>query len=141
MPRLSVWILRTALAYLGVGFSIGAYMLANKGANFDPGAWRLLFPHIEILLFGWTLQVALGVAFWIMPRLPGKQKYGRVLLAWLAYLSLNGGVLAVIIGGWVGTGWLVLVGRAGELAAALLFAFYLWPRVRALGGQQASGTA
>lgn len=137
MPRLSVWILRTALVYLGIGFTFGAYMLANKGLNFDPGAWRLLFPHMELLLVGWTIQLVVGVAFWIMPRLSGAEKYGEVRLAWAAYGLLNAGVVAVVIGGWVGAGWMILAGRAAELLAALLFAIYLWPRIKPLGGEAA----
>ena len=134
MPRLSVWVLRTALVYLGVGFSFGAYMLANKGLNFDPTALRLLFPHIELLLLGWVMQLILGVTFWIMPRLPGKQRYGQVRLAWCAYLLLNAGILAVVAAGWVGIGWVMLAGRTAELLAALLFARTIWPRVRPFGG-------
>ena len=68
MPRLSVWIIRTALLYLGIGFTFGALMLFNKGVPFDPMLWRLLRPHIEFVLLGWTMQLAMGVAFWIMPR-------------------------------------------------------------------------
>jgi hypothetical protein len=137
MPRLSTWILRTALIYLGLGFTFGAYMLANKGLNFDPGAWRLLLPHIELLLVGWTMQLILGVAFWIMPRLSGKEKFGDVRLAWGAYVALNAGVIAVVLGGWTAGSLLIPIGRAAELFAALLFAIYLWPRIKPLGGEAA----
>ena len=68
-----------------------------------------------------------------MPRLPGDQKYGHIRLAWVAYLVLNAGVLLVVVGGWLGTGGLILTGRTGELLAAMLFAVYIWPRVRAFG--------
>ena len=135
MPRVSVWILRVALIYLGIGFTFGAYMLANKGLNFDPGAWRLLFPHMELLLVGWTTQLIVGVAFWIMPRFSGSAKYGRVRLVWVSYGLLNAGILAVVIGGWTGSNDLILAGRVAELLAALLFAIYIVPRVKPLGGQ------
>ena len=63
MPRLSVWTIRAALVALGIGFLFGALMLANKGVPFDPSLWRLLPAHIELVLLGWTMQLALGVAF------------------------------------------------------------------------------
>lgn len=138
MPRLSVWILRVALIYLGVGFTFGAYMLANKGINFDPGAWRLLFPHMELLLVGWTTQLILGVAFWIMPRFSGSEKYGRVRLVWVSVVLLNMGILTVVAGGWIGCNELILSGRVAELLAAVLFAIYIVPRVKPLGGQAAA---
>ena len=62
MPRLSVWMIRTALVHLLVGFTLGALLLANKGVPIHPMVWRLLPIHIELLLLGWTLQLALGVA-------------------------------------------------------------------------------
>jgi hypothetical protein len=138
MPRVSVWILRVALIYLGVGFTFGAYMLANKGLNFDPGAWRLLFPHMELLLVGWTTQLIVGVAFWIMPRFSGSEKYGKVRLVWVSHALLNAGILTVVAGGWIGSNELILAGRAAELLAAVLFAIYIAPRVKPLGGQAAA---
>ena len=34
----------------------------------QPALWRLLPAHIELLLLGWTLNLALGMAYWILPR-------------------------------------------------------------------------
>jgi hypothetical protein len=68
MTRLSMWTVRTALLYLGVGFLLGALMLLQKGVPIDPSMLRLLPMHVEFVLLGWTLQLAMGVAFWILPR-------------------------------------------------------------------------
>ena len=68
MPRLSVWSIRTAMLYLGLGFLWGALMLFEKGAPVAPSLLRLLPMHIEFVLIGWTMQLAMGVAFWILPR-------------------------------------------------------------------------
>ena len=68
MTRLSVWPVRTALIYLAIGFLLGALMLFEKGARIDPALLRLLPMHVEFVLVGWTVQLAMGVAFWILPR-------------------------------------------------------------------------
>lgn len=68
MPRLSVWMIRAVLLHLGVRFSLGALILANKGQPRSGLIWTLLPVHIECVLIGWTLQLAMGVAFWILPR-------------------------------------------------------------------------
>ena len=68
MPRLSVWIIRTALLYLGLGFTWGALMLFQKGVSLGAGLLRMMPMHIEFVLIGWTLHLAMGVAFWILPR-------------------------------------------------------------------------
>ncbi len=134
MTRLSVWTVRTALLYLGVGFFIGALMLTQKGLPFDPNISRLLPLHIEVLLLGWTLQLAMGVAFWILPRFSREPRYGNQRLGWIAYGLLNLGVLSAGIGAWLGAPPIVfLSGRLFELAAALCFAWHAWRRVKPIG--------
>lgn len=129
MPRLSIWMVRTALSYLLLGFTIGALLLAHKGIGLHPLLWRLLPLHIEFLLIGWTLQLAMGVAYWILPRFLSERR--RVGLAWLAYLLLNLGigcmVLSVSLPAWA---TLAAVGRGLEAGAAVAFALHAWPRVK-----------
>lgn len=135
MPRLSIWTIRAALIYLGVGFTLGGLMLFNKGVTLAPSLWRLWPVHVEFVLMGWTVQLAMGVAFWILPRLRREDRYGNTAPAWLAFTLLNGGVLAVAVGEWFdGLAPLVLVGRSAELMAVTGFAVYIWPRVKAFGG-------
>jgi hypothetical protein len=67
VPKLTVLFVRTALCYLTVGFSLGALLLANRGVALGAPIGRLLPLHIEFLLIGWMVQLALGVAFWILP--------------------------------------------------------------------------
>ncbi len=134
MPRLSVWIIRTALLYLGAGFTLGALILFQKGVPYFGAVWRLLPMHVEFLLIGWTMQLAMGVAFWILPRFMRGAARGDERLVWLAYALLNAGVLAVGAGQWLGAlAALLLLGRTAELLAAALFALHSWPRVKRSG--------
>jgi hypothetical protein len=143
MPRLSVWLLRAALLQLGIGFTFGALLLFNKGVPFDGRIWLLRAPHIEIVLLGWTMQLAMGAAFWILPRFSSTQKYGNVRLGWWAFALVNAGVAAVCASTWSGDAApiVALAGRAAEMLAGLLFAILIWPRVKAFGGQAASESA
>ncbi|MCG8351688.1 MAG: cbb3-type cytochrome c oxidase subunit I [Chloroflexales bacterium] len=93
MPRLSQLMIRTALIWLVVGYTIGGLVLANKGWPILPWIWRLRLAHVHILLVGWTVQLACGVAFWILPRLDAKGSRGNVGLVWFCYATLNSGVL------------------------------------------------
>ena len=90
MPRLSVWFIRLALAYLATGFTFGALLLANKGLAFAPLLWRLRPTHIELLLVGWMVQLAMGVAFWILPRFQASR--GDVRPAWPGLALINLGI-------------------------------------------------
>jgi hypothetical protein len=107
MPRLSQYFTRAAMFNLLLGFTFGALMLSNKGIPIHPSLWRLLPAHIEILLLGWTLQLAFGVAFWIAPRFlertrqVNKPPRGNETGAWIALALLNAGVWLVALGAYI----------------------------------------
>ena len=75
---------------------------------------RLLVPHVEFVLVGWTVQLTMGVAFWILPRFEGGASRGAVAYAWLAFVLVNAGVLLTAAApfvagletaGWFGRAW------------------------------------
>lgn len=131
MPRLSRWLLRLALGHLLLGLTVGALLLADKGVGVTPGLWRLFPAHVECLLVGWTVQLAMGVAFWILPRFAGGASRGNEALAWWALGLVNSGVLLAGLAPAAGarTG-VVVLGRAAEVTGALAFAAHAWRRVR-----------
>jgi len=132
MPRLSVWFIKASLLYLATGFTLGALMLINKGVRLYPLFWRLLPAHIEVLLVGWIAQLAMGMAFWILPRFQSSR--GNVRPAWAAFWLLNSGLLLVALGALAGAPpWTMLAGRLVEVAAVVAFALNAWPRVKPIG--------
>ncbi len=139
MPRLSVWLIRLALIYFGVGFTVGGLLLFNKGVPLDARFWRLWPVHVELTLVGWTMQLVMGVAYWILPRFTGARRYGRrVWLGWAALVLLNAGVLAASVGQAAGhLPALVVAGRVCEFLAAGAFGLYIWPRVKPLSVSEA----
>lgn len=134
MPRLSVWMVRTALVHLAVGFLIGALLLVQQAIDLSLLIPRLKPAHAEVLLTGWTVQLAMGVAFWILPRFRSGAERGDERPAWLAYVLLNAGVVSVAVSG-AGLAWagLQFPGRCAEGVAAALFAVHAWPRVKPFG--------
>ncbi len=135
MPRLSVWLVRTGLLHLAAGFTAGGLLLFNKGLPWHPALWRLLPAHIELLLLGWTLNLALGVAYWILPRYRSGPPRGAEWPMWLAFGLLNGGILTVCVAPWLGApaaleATVVGLGKLAEALAAGLFAWQMLPRIR-----------
>ncbi len=126
MPKLSVYMIRFSLIYLGLGMTIGGLILGNKGFPISVSLWQWLPIHIELLMFGWIMQLVMGVAFWIVPRFPTSPKYGRAGLAWTSFILFNIGLWLVIFG----QNWLVLGGRIVMFSAVALFAIYLFPRIK-----------
>lgn len=129
MPRISVWMIRAALLHLGVGFTLGALLLWHKGAPFAPTIWRWLLPHVEMLLLGWMLQLAMGVAAWILPRFSQEPRYGNIALAWGAFISLNAGVIATSLS-YAYLPDRLLAGRLLILAAGGLYGLFIWRRIK-----------
>lgn len=133
MPRLSVFLVRASLVYLVLGFTFGGLLLANKGLMFLPAVWALLPVHIEFSLLGWMVQLALGIAFWILPRFSNGPMRGDERLSWAAFLLLNVGIWLVVLQGLFGTDWSALAGRVFELLGLALFAIGNWRRVKPHG--------
>lgn len=134
MPGISVWMVRLSLLHLVAGSGLGALLLASRElpalAAVGGGLWEYRNVHLETLLVGWMVQLALGVAFWILPRIRGERP--RAGLAAAGALLLNAGVAAAAVGGAAGMEAWAVAGRSAEAAAALLFAAHAWPRVRLL---------
>jgi hypothetical protein len=129
--------IRTALLWLAAGFTAGGLVLLNKGLPIAPWLWTLREAHIHMLMVGWTVQLACGVAFWILPRLDAQGARGNTRLVWGCYAALNGGValgalrepLAALTG-WAAWGLLPPLMGLLYLLAAGLFVAHAWPRVR-----------
>jgi hypothetical protein len=132
MPRLSVWFVRCSLLYLLSGFTLGSLLLANKGASLTPWIWTLLPAHMEFLLLGWMAQLAMGVAFWILPRFGSGQPRGRESMIYSAFVLLNLGIWMVALEPYSGSPLLTLSGRALEALGGILFLFGSWQRIKPL---------
>jgi hypothetical protein len=133
MPRLSVYFVRTSLVYLLLAVTFGGLLLANKGVLISPLIWALLPAHIEFAFVGWMVQLAMGVAFWILPRFPGSAPRGRESLSWLAWILLNTGVLVVALQVAFRPAWLPLAGRVVEALGLVAFSVGNWRRVKPHG--------
>lgn len=136
MPLISVVIIRTALLQLALGATLGGLLLAEKGLHLAPWLWTLRPGHIQMMLIGWTVQLACGVAIWILPRLDAAGGRGSLRSAWVAYVTLNGGVLLALLHAplarvlrHASLGWMpALAGLLYAIAVTALVA-QLWRRV------------
>ena len=96
MPRLSRCFLRGGFICLAVGMLVGGLILVQKGTGRFPYFWVLLPAHVYLVLVGGVTQCALGVSYWILPRLVGKGR-GNTGLAWASYWALNTALLLVAL--------------------------------------------
>ena len=130
MPRLSQWIIRTALVYLLLGFTVGALLLTHKGVPLHPLLWSWLPAHIEFLLMGWVVQLTMGVAFWILPRYWKPPRRPNEIYIRFAFVLLNLGIWLVIAGTTFRAGaWVFFGGRVAEIGAVVFFTLHIWLRI------------
>ncbi len=128
MPPFTVWVVRVALIWLSIGWTIGALLLLQAARVVVlPSGVAWLVVHAHVLLFGWIVQLCVGVAFWIFPKFVGRDQplRGRAALATGAVVALNAGVLASLAS--------PVAAFAGYAVCALLFAAHLWERTRGFG--------
>ena len=130
MPPASRFLVRAALIHLLLGSAVGALLLAAKGApRLTLLGWTWRGAHVELLAVGFTVQLALGVAHWILPR--DADRPPAAAPAWIAAGLLNAGVLLGVAGAAAGNAEASLAGRALQACAVAVFAAHAWPRVRA----------
>lgn len=130
MPRPSRWMIRLSLIYLLAGMVMGALMLIHKAYGLHPAVWALLPIHIEVVIFGWIIQLTLGTGYWILPRFLEGPPRGDRRLAYVMVAALNLGIILVCSNSLLSSGApLDLVGRALELAAVGLFVSLHWNRI------------
>ena len=137
MPRLSRLMIRTALIWLALGYTIGGLLLLNKGLPLLVWLWALRYTHVHLLLIGWMVQFACGVAFWILPRLDASGSRGNEWLVWLCYAALNSGVvlaalhdpLAAAIGGTAALNLMLAAAGVLYIVAIGAFAAHAVPRI------------
>ena len=131
MPKLSAWLVRASLLHMGAGFLFGAMILHHKGITIYDWTWKLLNPHIELMVFGWTMQLVMGVAFFALPRFSRREsRYGAVYLGWWSFFLLNTGVIVTAVAQWFSISSYALSGRLLVILAVLAYVTMIWPRVK-----------
>lgn len=129
MPGPSVAMIRAAMVWLAIGSTIGGLMLAHKGVPFAPELWALRDAHIHAMLVGWMLQLAIGVAYWILPRLDARGDRGDARPVWLCWAALNIGAAIELLGSLTPSRWADALAGGLYLVAATAFVLHAWPRV------------
>ena len=138
MDPVSSLMIRSSLIWLVTGLVGGSLILLD--ASF-PGLWRTwLTPgHVHMLLVGWFLQFALGVAIWLFPRrrTPAQPRGYNEYIAMFAVLALNLGLVLRVVfealdranHSWGITTVAYAISAIAQVLAVTLIAWGLWPRV------------
>jgi hypothetical protein len=143
MPRLSQYFVKSSFICFLIGFTLGGLVLASKGGVVTPMVWAWLPAHHILLINGWMVQLAMGVAYWIFPRLLLAER-GSPRMAWASFGGLQIGLILTLLSllqvWWPPAAQLFAPGVALQAVAILLFAVHAWPRIRAAFVRAAQAT-
>jgi cbb3-type cytochrome oxidase subunit 1 len=140
MPPIARSFVKAAFLYFLAAFLLGALMSLDRWLNFSRWLKLVYLGQLHLLVVGWLTQLAIGVAYWMFPRLRKEQDprpRGSDTLAWCVLGCLNVGLLLrfalepFYLRG--PQSWLAaLLALSGLLqaAAAVAFGFLIWARVR-----------
>jgi hypothetical protein len=140
MPPLARTFVKAAFVYFVVALLLGALMALNQWLGFSRWLRVVYTSQLHLLVVGWLTQLAIGVAYWILPRFrKGENRglRGSTTLAWAVVVCLNVGLLLRFLAepfylmdprAWLA----VLLALSGVLQAlaALGFGLLIWGRVR-----------
>jgi len=125
------WMLGFSLFYLVLGFTLGSLLLIHKGINLHPLLWNLRPVHIEITLWGFITQLAVGVGYGIFPRYRARRPRGNPAAHTVLVILINLGIVLTILGSWnFAPDWTPAVGAAAKAVGFGGFAVTLWTRMR-----------
>lgn len=141
MPRLTRYFIKTALIYLVASLLIGALVLVRAAFDLPPelaAALAALTPvYFHLFMVGWVTQLIFGMLFWMLPRQSKERPRGNERLAWIAFITINVGLIARAIGeplvtlqSDLGAGWLLALSALLQLIGGWAFVAQAWPRVK-----------
>lgn len=122
-----------ATSAAGLFLPLALALLLGARAGLLAGEWWLTAEHLTAL--GWVMLMIVGVAYHVLPRFSGRATRG---VAWArAQLGLHLAALALIgVGLGFGLGALFAAGGVAMSAALALFAWTVWPTLRAVVAHQ-----
>jgi heme/copper-type cytochrome/quinol oxidase subunit 1 len=139
--------LKTAIAFLAVGLTIGGYLIARREFRGAAPDEYLVSAHTHALFVGFVMMMIMGVALWLFPRPDKSDAQYDPRLAATAYWLITLGT-AARVGGEVmrsslfnmniSAMWLrIAIVAAGFLQAIAIgvFFFTMWTRIRPVGSQ------
>ncbi len=144
MPKLTRWMLKTALVYLILALSLEGLQTAFSAwiPTFSTQGLRPVYIHLFML--GWVTQMIIGVAIWLFPPRSKHLPRGNEKLSWVGFWGLNMG-LALRAAGEPFLGranenewfWQIILVISALIQVASLFVFMLqlWVRIKGAKGK------
>jgi hypothetical protein len=142
MPPIARTYVKAAFLYFVAAFLLAALMMLDRWLDFSRWLKMVYLSQLHLLVVGWITQLAIGVAYWIFPRLLKEQDLrprGSDALAWGVLVCLNLGLLLrflvepfYLMGPQSWLAGLMALSGVLQALAALGFGLLIWGRIRSM---------
>jgi hypothetical protein len=142
MPPIARTFVKASFIYFVAAFLLGALMMLDRWLSISRWLRVVYVSQLHLLMVGWLTQLAVGVAYWILPRFLKEQDprpRGSDKLAWGVLVCLNTGLLLrfafepfYLMGPQTWLAVMLTVSGVLQAMAALGFGLLIWGRVRAM---------
>lgn len=135
MPKLTRWMIKTALVYLVLALAAGV-LLGLRGALGLAWVPAGLTPaYFHLYMVGWVSLLIFGVVFWMFPKYTQAQPRGSERLGWWVYGLINAGLVLRVLGeSFAGQapfwGWVLVIAALLLWLGGTLFVANTWLRVK-----------
>lgn len=134
--------IKTAVAFLAVGLTIGGWMIVRRELWSEyPGPY-VVSAHTHAIFVGFVMMMILGVALWLFPRPDKSDERYSPALAGAAYWLITAATASRVAGELLRTTFDTRVLRGAVAASGLLqiaglglFFYTMWSRIRPVGSQ------
>jgi uncharacterized protein involved in response to NO len=141
MHKIVRYYIRASFVFLVAGSLLGIWMLYQKAIGGQYPDPEHVTAHTHLILVGSVMGMILGVAQWMFPRPQPGSRYSPDLAMAIFYLFVAATVartLAEFALPFLPLSWLrvvAFVAGSAQIVAFALYAFNMWPRIRAVGSQ------
>jgi heme/copper-type cytochrome/quinol oxidase subunit 1 len=134
--------LKTGIAFLALGLSLGLWMMVERELFERFPSRYVVSAHTHAILVGFVMMMILGVALWLFPRPAKEDTRYSPRAAEVAYWLVGGGT-ALRVGGELAhvetnAPWLRIATLAAgilQVVGLLVFFYTMWSRIRPVGSQ------
>lgn len=132
--------IKTAIAFLGAGLAVGAWMIIRRELWGRYPTRYELSAHTHALLVGFVMMMILGVALWLFPRPERTDERYRPAFAeaayWLLTVGTGGRMVGELLRGGIHARWLswaIVILSLMQVAGVGVFFHTMWSRIRPVG--------
>ena len=134
--------LKTGIAFLAVGLTLGTWMMIRRELSGVYPSSYVVSAHTHAILVGFVMMMILGVALWLLPRPDKEDARYSPRAAEGAYWLLASGTAVRLAGellrdvtAALPLKWVVVLAGLAQVSGIGLFFFTMWSRIRPVGSQ------